>query len=95
VAKALLHTSTASVLAGSPSAQLVDVAGFAAAQTEVPALDPRRACQLYVDVAPDQSLAVLFDNTFLLASHGAACQKARQAAEFMIAELRKHQGFGP
>ena len=67
------------------------VAGFGAVTTGTIGTDPAHYCQIFLDSAPNQAFSVSFDNNgddIPGLTHQLACDKAQQAAELMLANLR-------
>jgi hypothetical protein len=67
------------------------IGGFAAVKSASGFADPTYSCIVVIDTAPDQSLAVFYNNIHKDApgmSHEVACQRAATAAEMMVANLR-------
>jgi hypothetical protein len=81
----------------SSSADIVQVSGFGAVQTTTGLGQADGNCQLYIDVAPRQSLEVQYDNfrgDRPGMNHQLACQLAARAADLMLANLRAAPGTG-
>jgi hypothetical protein len=92
-ATTVLHQGAEFALGKEP---LRTVDNFAATSSGSTAADPARYCGMLVDVAPGQSLLVSYDNSRKddpAMNHQLACDKAQQAAEMMITNLRaiKHR----
>jgi hypothetical protein len=68
------------------------VDGFAAVTTGTIGTKENLYCQIFLDVAPDQALSVAFDTSgrdpLPGMTHQAACDRAQQAAELMLGNLR-------
>jgi hypothetical protein len=67
------------------------VAGFGAVTTGTVGTDPAYYCQIFLDSAPNQAFSVSFANNgddIPGMNHQLACDKAQQAAELMLANLR-------
>jgi hypothetical protein len=92
LARAIVKKGAEYYLGSVTGAQVVQVAGFPAVQTASPDVDPAKQCQLFIDVAPGQSLQVQYANftgDYPGISHQVACQQASKAAELMIGNLKK------
>jgi hypothetical protein len=82
-------------LGSSTGAQTVQVDGFPAVQSSSPMDDPKTHCILLVDVAPGQTMYVLYSNDqgdYPGINHQVACQLADKVAEMAVGNLRRLHG---
>jgi hypothetical protein len=87
LARTLIYQSADTALSN-PDAQVIQIAGFPAVQTSDPTADPTHSCELYIDVAPNQSLLVTFvGNDSTTTVRQGACQQAVRAATAMVTTL--------
>jgi hypothetical protein len=92
VALAVVRRGADAALRSSNGAQIGLVDGFPAVQTTSDSADPGLSCELFLDVAPGQTLSVEYVNRrgdYPNINHGIACQQAADAAKLMLANLRK------
>lgn len=92
VALAVVRRGADAELRRSTGAQVGLVDGFPAVQTTSASADPGLSCELYLDVAPGQTLSIEYVNRrgdYPNINHGVACQQAADAAKLMLANLRK------
>lgn len=90
LARLILHQGADRYL-DATGAAVVEVDGFPAIQTSADGQDPKSHCILYVDVAPGQSLYVLYTNLtgdYPGMNHQLACHLADEGAEPMVKNLR-------
>lgn len=85
----------ASYYLGPDGSRVVQVAGFPAVQTTAGGQNPATHCILMVDVAPGQTMYVLYTNNqgdYPGMTHELACQLADKVATMAVGNLRRLAG---
>jgi hypothetical protein len=82
------------LLGGVTGASVIQIAGFAAVETQTPDFPANSHCLLGIDVAAGQSLYVIYDydGSTVPMTRELACEKARVAAEMAVQTLIEQSG---
>jgi len=81
------------VLDPSAGARMIEIAGFATVEISRYDSDPDRTCQLFVDLAPGQSVTVRYTyNGSQKSTKQVVCDRAAAAARMAIATLTQQAG---
>lgn len=90
-----LNQDASYYLGSTTGAQVVQVGGFPAVQSSSPTHNANTHCIVLVDVAPQQTMYVLYDNLagdYPGIDHQVACQQADRVAEMAVGNLRRLHG---